>query len=575
MLALIDNPVPMMRRAVCLAFLLLSPAAFQLVCAQTDAPAPAELQDAGQEGAARGAARPADVPKDEDLEAMGAVIGNIAFDRNNVFDLSVPGENNWLYRTANRWHVMTRESVIFAQLLFRQGDIYSRRVIDESERILRRNNYLYDVRITPVAVKDGKVDIVVWTRDLWTLNPGFSVSRKGGENKTRVSLTEQNLLGYGTYVRLAYEDNVDRESTSFEFFDRNVRKSWTTLRLKLADNSDGDSQHLSVVRPFYALDARWALGGEIFNDELIDRFYDLGERAAEYRQRVERYLLFGGRSRGLQQGWVRRWTAGMVYDDNRFEPVQGGQLEAVVPEDRKLVYPFVGFELLEDEFEKSANRDQIERTEDFYLGTRLTAQIGFASEGFGSNRDSLIYQGSYSKGWGSMDNRALLLRSALSGRFDDGDSANTLLSVDARYYRQQSKKRLFFMTLDGAWGNELDLDNLLELGGDTGLRGYPLRYQTGESRALFTIEQRYFTDWYPFRLFRVGVAAFADIGRTWGRNPVADESLGWLKDVGFGLRFAPTRSSGREIVHLDVAFPLDGDSSIDSVQVLLESKRSF
>ena len=29
------------------------------------------------------------------------------------------------------------------------------------------------------------------------------------------------------------------------------------------------------------------------------------------------------------------------------------------------------------------------------------------------------------------------------------------------------------------------------------------------------------------------------------------------------------------MVHLDIAFPLDGDGSIDEVQVLLESKRSF
>jgi hypothetical protein len=29
------------------------------------------------------------------------------------------------------------------------------------------------------------------------------------------------------------------------------------------------------------------------------------------------------------------------------------------------------------------------------------------------------------------------------------------------------------------------------------------------------------------------------------------------------------------VVHIDVAFPLDGDPTIDSVQFLIESKRSF
>jgi hemolysin activation/secretion protein len=162
-----------------------------------------------------------------------------------------------------------------------------------------------------------------------------------------------------------------------------------------------------------------------------------------------------------------------------------------------------------------------------------------------------------------------------SGRIEDGDSKNAVLGLSARFYFRQSDKRLFFVTAEGAHGHALDLDNVMELGGDSGLRGYPLRYQTGDSRFLFTVEQRHFWDWYPFRLFRVGGAVFADVGRVWGENPVAEPNQGWLRDVGFGLRFASTRTGFRRIVHLDIAFPLDGDASIDDVQILLESKRSF
>ena len=50
------------------------------------------------------------------------------------------------------------------------------------------------------------------------------------------------------------------------------------------------------------------------------------------------------------------------------------------------------------------------------------------------------------------------------------------------------------------------------LGGDNGLRGYPLRYQAGTSRALLTLEERYYTGWYPFHLFYVG----ARPSSTWG-----------------------------------------------------------
>ena len=517
----------------------------------------------------------AKIPPFAELEAAGAIVGEILYDKQNVFDNTKPGENNWLYRLANRWHIVTRDSVIWNQLLFRPGDRFSGRLLEESERLLRQNKFLYDAKIEVVKFENGVADIRVRTRDLWTLMPGFSVSRSGGENRTRVTLSERNLLGHGVSVRMSYVDNVDRESTSFQYFDRNLGRTWTSLFFELADSSDGDTTDIRIVRPFYGLDARWSAGGTVFDERREESFYDLGDEAAEYALDQQLHTAFFGWSPGLHDGWVRRWTAGFVYDDNRFSPVTDGTLPVLLPDDRKLAYPFIGFELLEDRFESTSNRDQIGRTEDFFLGTRLSASLGYATEEFGADRESLIYRFEASQGFGSMGKKALLLSSLFTGRVDEGSSVNQVLSADAKYYNQVTSKRLFFMTLQGRAGNNLDLDNLVELGGDSGLRGYPLRYQTGDSKLLFTIEQRYFTDWYPFRLFRVGGAIFGDIGRVWGENPTGGEQLGWLKDVGIGLRLAPTRASGRDVIHIDIAFPLDGDPSIDSVQFLIESKRSF
>ena len=521
------------------------------------------------------AAADVDIPPPQELEAAGAIIGSITFDRQNVFDLSDPEEDKALYRLANRWHIVTRESVVRNQLLLKEGDVYSKRLAEESERLLRQNAYFYDARVEVVNFQDGVVDINVWTRDLWTLMPGLSVSRSGGENRTRVSLSERNLLGRGISVRLNYIDNVDRELTSFQYHDRHLGNSWTSLFFELADASDGHTTDVRLIRPFFELDARWSAGATFLDNASEESFYELGDEAAEYAADVNSFNGFVGLSRGLKDGWVRRWVAGAVYDHRRFAPVTDGTLQSLVPADRKLVYPYLGFELLEDRFESTSNRDQIDRTEDFFVGTRLWASIGYSSTGFDADRDAWIYRAEYSRGFGSMEKKALLFSSTLTGRVDEGRSANTEFGVSARYYNQISDKRLSYVTFDASKGNRLDLDNLVDLGGDTGLRGYPLRYQTGESRMLLTVEQRYFTDWYPWRLFRVGGAVFADVGRVWGENPLGNEHLGWLKDVGVGLRLAPTRASGRDVIHIDIAFPLDGDPTIDDVQFLVESKRSF
>jgi hemolysin activation/secretion protein len=67
---------------------------------------------------------------------------------------------------------------------------------------------------------------------------------------------------------------------------------------------------------------------------------------------------------------------------------------------------------------------------------------------------------------------------------------------------------------------------------------------------------------------------FYDMGRTWGQGAV-DSSHKLLKDVGFGLRLGNSRTSLGNVIHIDVAFPLDGDSSIKKAQFVVEVKESF
>jgi hemolysin activation/secretion protein len=221
------------------------------------------------------------------------------------------------------------------------------------------------------------------------------------------------------------------------------------------------------------------------------------------------------------------------------------------------------------------NHDQIARTEDFAVGLTASVRLGYAATALGSTADAVMIQSSAAKGFSSGGSGTLLLYSDFSGRLEGGTLRNGLADISARYYKEQSKNWLFFTTFAATKGWSLDLDNQILLGGDNGLRGYPLRYQAGDARALLTIEQRYFTDWYPFRLLRVGGAVFYDMGRTWGSAPLAQPSLGLLKDVGFGLRLGNARSGLGNVIHIDLAFPLDGDSSIEKVQFLVQTEVRF
>ena len=515
------------------------------------------------------------IPTESELVAQGAVIGDIRVRPENIFDIEDPRENNWLFRLANRLHARTRPWVVARQLLFRTGDRYDPRLLAESERILRSNRYLYDARIRPVAFLDGRVDIEVRTRDVWTLQPGFSFGRKGGENTTSLDLRETNLLGFGSEVGIASSSTPDRDTESFHFADDHLFGTWLRTEILFENNSDGGRQTFLLERPFYALDTRWAAGAFLDDVDRIDTLVGVETIASRYRTQAKFIRFYGGWTRGLRERRVWRIFLGATRDESRFSELPEETAGLPVPADRVLVYPFGGIAMTEDDFEEAKNRDQIERTEDFFLGTRLSLNLGYATPQFGSDRYAVPFSASIGKGGHFRDRWTLLFDGTADGRIEDREVRDTTLGAKARAYLRISRSLLMFASLSGDRLFRPDDDHQLLLGGENGLRGYPRQYQAGDRRFLFTVEQRYFTEWYPFRLFRIGGAIFFDMGRAWGGNAVSLPDSGLLKDAGFGLRIGMARSGLGNVIHMDIAFPFDGDPSIERVQFLVETKKSF
>lgn len=515
------------------------------------------------------------LPSFEQLEAEGATIGEVRVLNQDIFDTDDPKEDNALFRAANALHIKTRVGVIRRALLFKSGDRVSVPLIEETERLLRNTRYLYDVHLRPVAYRDGVVDIEVATRDSWTLDPGFSVGRSGGANTGGINLREYNLLGTGTSVSLSRSKDIDRTSNEFQISNDNVFRNWTGVSYRRASTSDGSRESAAVVRPFYALDARWAAGVRAARDDRIDAIYNAGVIASEYRTRERLAEVFGGWSRGRDDGWVRRYSLGVSLVEDAYSLEPGRVAPAQLPPDDKLVTPFVRFELLEDRYEKVNNRNQIGRPEFFALGLASTVQIGRATTGLGSSRDAWVYSASASRGFETVPEHLLYARAAVSGQYADGRVSRQQLGGSAQYYLPHHRRWLFYASVSAdVLTNPVAGDNLL-LGGDNGLRGYPLRYQSGDRRALLTLEERFHTDVFPFRLFRIGGAAFLDYGRAWGGDNRNLVNPGWLADVGFGLRIFSVRAAFSNVLHLDIAFPLDPDADIKKVQYLVKTKASF
>ena len=518
---------------------------------------------------------PATLPSFAELEAAGARIGEIRVITRDIFDTEDPRENNVLFRAANALHIHTRPYVIRRLLLFQSGEPLSARLIEETERVLRKQRYLYDVSLLPVAVHDGVVDIEVVTHDTWSLDVSAGAGRSGGENTSSVGISEFNLLGTGIAVSYGRSNEVDRSGNEFIVSDEHALDGWTNVSLSLARNSDGRRDAISAIRPFYALDTRWAAGATALDEDRIDSIYNAGEIVSQYRLQERRGEVYYGLSRGLIDGWARRASIGLTFRDSHYLTEPGRTAPPQLPKDEKLVGPFVRFELVEDRYQRLQNRNTMGEPEFFALGFASTVQLGWASSGLGSSHDALLYAGTISRGYEPSTGQTLLASAAISGQLVDGRVYRQQLGGQLSYYRPQGKRSLFYTTASADVLTNPDVLDMLLLGGENGLRGYPLRYQSGTRRALFTVEERVYSDWYLWRLFRIGGAAFADLGRAWGGDNVNTVNPGWLSDVGIGLRFVSTRAAFTNVVHVDLAFPLQATGDIEKVQLLVKGKASF
>jgi hypothetical protein len=546
----------------------LGPAAAQEPAAEPKAPLSAESapSSAGK------------IPSFAELEAAGAVIGEVRIANRNIFDLADEKENGILYRAANALHIQTRASVIRRQLLFKPGERVSVRLIEETERLMRSNRIFYDVSIVPVGYRDGVVDIEVRTRDTWTLEPGVSASRAGGVNKTGWSVRDTNALGTGVLIGANRSTDADRSTILYRVSLPHAFDGWTAIDYSHSRLSDGQSNAMSIARPFYALDTRWAAGFSTSTDTRIDSLFSNGAKVAQFRHSQESAEAFGGWSAGLVNQWTHRYSVGLSYQKDTYneEPDLPAPVSPLqIPPDQTLVSPFFRYELVHDNYEKVKNRDLIERPEYFAMGTQSGIQLGRSLTGLGSTQNLWLYSASASDGFRLPSNQVLLGSASVSGQTGYAPLDRQLASGSIRFYGHPDSRTLAFASLSGDTLRDPTSSSQLVLGGDTGLRGYPRNYQTGDRRVLLNVEERVYTDWYPFRLIRVGAAAFYDRGRAWGGPGESPSSAGWLSNVGFGLRFLSTRSSFGNVLHVDFAFPLNRDPNIKSFQFLVTSKLSL
>lgn len=518
--------------------------------------------------------RQLDIEQAYPKEADNKRITKITLKQLNVFDTSLPEEDNFLFRFANHAHITTEPEVILSTLLFSQGSKYEIKELEESERLLRQQNYLYDARIYAEETCEDEIHVTVVTRDLWTLLPDISFSRSGGENSSRLGFRETNLLGYGKRLSFTATEDKDRTGYLFVYDDPAILSSRYRGRLEYADNSDGERHYLGAYLPFYSIKSAHSYGFYTYANKRIESIYSRNETVSEFLQDTEITDAYYGFSVQAPKQWTHRYIVGLHSEKQNFAATPYSFL--AVAKNRAVTYPYVQGQWLQDDYIKVRNFDSIYRTEDLNLGWNIQAKLGYSSSNWVDDDSHVIYQFSASKAHYTTERSLWRFNTSIQGEWntDQNEARNFISAVNFQYYLNTSIQQSWFANLSLKYAKNLTADNQLVLGGETGLRGYPLNYQQGSRSALLNLEKRYYWEYDLLQLFKVGGAVFFDAGKVTGQAQVeTNNSL--LKNVGFGLRLAPSRANAGTVLHLDVAAPIGREDNIDSVQWLFTVKNRF
>lgn len=119
-------------------------------------------------------------------------------------------------RALDNFHVRTREGTVQRQIRFAAGDTVDTLAVGESIRRLRRDRYLRDVELRGVRCGDQPVDLVLVTRDDWSVKPKLQVRSSGN---SEVGVTERNLFGSGRELSLHVRSQQGRIGIGVTFND--------------------------------------------------------------------------------------------------------------------------------------------------------------------------------------------------------------------------------------------------------------------------------------------------------------------------------------------------------------------
>lgn len=469
------------------------------------------------------------------LKYSGRKIRKIEIQRLNVFgsNINTPGSfnPNKIESLLNKTHLNTNEFIIRKNLLFSEGDTVSPLVISDNERIIRQLPYIYDSRIIIVPISDEEADIIVLTKDVYSLGASFEYS---SINKGSFALFEKNILGIGHEFRLEVPYNSDLpDSPGFgiEYNVDNISKSFINLNLYYFDGLGKKTYGFNLDRKLISSATKYA-GGISIREMYTTEDLDTLPVPEPLKYNLQDYWL--SRSFLIDKESVTRLIFGARYTNNNVfdHPF-------ILPDSYHYLQKyriFLGSAAISiQKFYKTNLIYSYGHTEDIPYGGLFNVTVGKEINEF---KDRFYAGVNLSVGQSIRSIGYLYGSLGYSSFFYGHKTEQGLFSVRTNFFSNLSYLGKFrlrnFVKIDYTRGFDRNTEEHLIIYRENGFSGFKNDSLGGVQRLSLSLESVLFSPANYFG-FRFAFFAFADIGSLFGTN----ENIGnndIVSSVGLGIR---------------------------------------
>lgn len=469
------------------------------------------------------------------IALSGKRIRKIDLQRLNVFGVNISnpasGESNKIDNLLNKTHFNTNEKIIRKNLLFSVGDTISPLTLSDNERILRQLPYIDDARIILVPVSDDEVDVVVLTKDIYSLGADFS-SR--GLKKGSVSLFDKNIFGMGHEFGLDMpfdSDMPDSPGFGIHYNVDNIGKSFANLNLYYSDGLGIKTYGFNLKRSLFSSATKYA-GGISVRQMYTSEDLDTLEVAEPLKYNLQDYWL--SRSFLIDKESVSRIIIGVRYKNNNV-----WEKPFILPESYYNLQKyriFLGSAAFSvQKYYKTNLIYNYGRTEDIPYGGLIKVTVGEEINEF-KRRTYIGAEISYGKS--SKKLGYFYSSAALATFLNNNYSEQGILSLNMKYFSNLlnvgNNMIRNFVYIDYTRGFDRYLDEYLVFNRDKGLSGLKNDSINGAQRLAISLESVLFSkvNLYDFKFALFG---FTDFSFLFGTNEIISNASA-LSGIGLGIR---------------------------------------